>query len=477
MVVVRARLAETRARVSGEAGGFGRGGSREGGSAAEVHTGDVEGRLAELGTLLLDGGVSVTDTRRSLERVRDAQLPSQPLHFFVFPGTVMISRGETSGPIHGGGPALGGLTTRQASRGLRLVRELERKQLGLDASTARIRSILQHRAAHPDLAWTLGSALIAVGLAVLFHCPWWAVVLSALTGIVVGFVSAVMGRITQAAGIVPFAATFLSTVLVGLSASWLGLGPVPLFAVCAPIAILVPGAMITNALLELTSDDIVTGSARLVSGLVVLGFMTAGIIAGSALTGLRLDPGSAALIGDTPATLAAGGAGWAALPPPWFAWAGVVALACGIGSAFGAGQRLTVVSIAAMVVAYGLLTLLTPRLGSIVATGLTAAILFLVSRLLERAPATVPSAVSFQPAFLLLVPGTVGLVALTTLDPSALSTTPLTFVSLCIGTKAGAVLADADWRRLLPRDRVGSGSNGIRVRRVTEDGRLEHGRA
>ena len=40
-----------------------------------------------------------------------------------------------------------------------------------------------------------------------------------------------------------------------------------MFAVCAPIAIIVPGALITNALLELTARDIITGSARLLYGL------------------------------------------------------------------------------------------------------------------------------------------------------------------------------------------------------------------
>ena len=63
-----------------------------------------------------------------------------------------------------------------------------------------------------------------------------------------------------------------------------------------------------------------------------------------------------------------------------------------------------------------LLTALGPFTGSIFATGATAMVLFIASRLLERMPSGIPSAVSFQPAFLLLVPGTIGPVSYTHLD-------------------------------------------------------------
>ncbi|GGR27306.1 hypothetical protein ACFOE1_06395 [Agromyces mediolanus] len=45
-------------------------------------------------------------------------------------------------------------------------------------------------------------------------------------------------------------------------------------------------------------------------------------------------------------------------------------------------------------------------------------------------------------AFLLLVPGTVGLVSLTTFDPAAVVAALLTFVSLCTGTKIGDAVSE-----------------------------------
>ncbi len=198
----------------------------------------------------------------------------------------------------------------------------------------------------------------------------------------------------------------------------------------------VPGALITNALLELTAADIVTGSSRLMQGIIMLGFMAAGIAAGSALTGLHVDPSSAALVGEV-AGVGTDRGGWEAVPPYWVSWVAVVILAVGLGLVFQSGWRLTLVSVIVMTSAYGLLTGITPLGGSVVATGATAALLFIATRVLERIVPAIPANVSFFPAFLLLVPGTVGLVAVATFDPVALATPLATFVSLCVGTKIG----------------------------------------
>jgi hypothetical protein len=82
-------------------------------------------------------------------------------------------------------------------------------------------------------------------------------------------------------------------------------------------------------------------------------------------------------------------------------------------------------------------------------------VLFIAARLLERMSLGVPASVMFRPAFLLLVPGTVGLVALASLGSSSAEAAVLTFISLCIGVKAGSVVVDTDWagafRRRMPR--------------------------
>ena len=120
----------------------------------------------------------------------------------------------------------------------------------------------------------------------------------------------------------------------------------------------------------------------------------------------------------------------------------MIVLAVGIGLAFGSGFRLTLVCVVVMAGTYAVLALFSPWVGSIVAMGVTGAVLFVAARVLERLTIAIPATVSFQPAFLLLVPGTIGLVSLASFDAQALVSAPMMFLSLCIGTKVGALLAD-----------------------------------
>ncbi|WP_353113992.1 threonine/serine exporter family protein [Microbacterium sp.] len=400
--------------------------------------------LADLGALLLDAGLPVTDVRTALVSAGASETGDAP-DVAVLPSHVLVGRAD--GPPAWATSSAEALTTRQSARALLLLRGTDRRPSSSGDLAAAIRAIRETVPAHPLLGWTAGSALVAVGLAILFRCPWWAVATAAVGGALVGLLTRLMGRSDEASAIIPFVAAFASTLFVGSAAAVLAAGPVPLFAVCAPIAILVPGALITNALLELTAADIVTGSARLTYGLVVLGFMCAGILAGGVMTGLSVDPASAALIDQT-AALTSPSTGWNALPALWTSWIGVPLLAVGVGLAFGAGVALTAVGVLVMSGAFALLSALTPVCGALVATGATAAVLFVAARLIERLGVGIPAAVTFQPAFLLLVPGSVGLVALSATDPGSLATALFTFAALCIGTKVGAVVADSRPRRL-----------------------------
>lgn len=402
---------------------------------------DADVVLGELGVLLLECGTSVTDVRGTLEQVSRRAASGASTEFAILPEMVMVSRpgaASATTTVIGKGEAL---TFRQSARASRLVREVERGEVQLSDVPPRIAAIRATPRRHPALQNLIGCGLLSLSLAMLFRCPWWAILLALLIGALVGALTMLMMRVRAAVAVAPFVSAFISTILVGWVASTLDLGPVPLFAVCAPIAILVPGALITNALLELTSTDIVTGASRLMYGLIMLAFMAAGVYSGAAITGLRIDSASAALVGEA-VQLSTGHAGWEALPPLWMSWVAVVVLAVGIGLAFGSGFRLTVVCVVVMTGTYAVLAAFSPQVGSVVATGVAAAVLFVAARVLERVTLAVPATVSFQPAFLLLVPGTIGLVSLASFDAQALVSAPMMFLSLCIGTKVGALLAD-----------------------------------
>ncbi len=399
---------------------------------------DADLVLGRVGALLLDAGMSVTDVRDAVDDVRRAT--ASDVRVGVLPQLMIVTRRSTGAAtmVPAGDSEL---SFRQAGRAGRLVRELRDRAIPLSAANARIEEIRAAAAGYPVARWALGGVLSAGGLAVLFRCPWWAILLSLAIGGLVGLLLALLQQVRGAAALAPFVASLLSTSLLGLAATRLDLGPVPLLAICAPIAVLVPGAVITNGLLELTATDILTGSARLVYGLVVLAFMAAGIAAGAALTGLHLDVDSAALVGQVP-SLVTDATGWGALPPLWVSWVGIVVLGIGVGFIFASGPALTVVTVVAMALTYSLLISLTPWLGGSVATGATSCVVLLLARILEKRTVAVPTMVSFLPAFLLLVPGSVALVALAAADVGALTSAMATFASLCIGTKLGSVLGD-----------------------------------
>lgn len=399
---------------------------------------DADLVLGRVGALLLDAGMSVTDVRDAVDDVRRAT--ASDVRVGVLPQLMIVTRRSTGAAtmVPAGDSEL---SFRQAGRAGRLVRELRDRAIPLAAANARIEEIRAAAAGHPVARSLFGGVLSGGGLAVLFRCPWWAILLSLAIGGLVGLLLALLQQVRGAAALAPFVASLLSTSLLGLAATRLDLGPVPLLAICAPIAVLVPGAVITNGLLELTATDILTGSARLVYGLVVLAFMAAGIAAGAALTGLHLDVDSAALVGQVP-SLVTDATGWGALPPLWVSWVGIVVLGIGVGFIFASGPALTVVTVVAMALTYSLLISLTPWLGGSVATGATSCVVLLLARILEKRTVAVPTMVSFLPAFLLLVPGSVALVALAAADVGALTSAMATFASLCIGTKLGSVLGD-----------------------------------
>jgi uncharacterized membrane protein YjjP (DUF1212 family) len=418
----------------------------------ETHVEVVDGEtvpsamlLATLGALLLDAGTSVTDVRSAVEKARDAAGIGSGLIVGVLPALVIVSEAATGAAtiVNAEGVEL---SFRQAAHASRLVLGLERGSIALAEIPARVRAIRAHTRPPAALPWVLGNALTSAGLAVVFRCPWWAVLVALGVGALVGVLGLALRRFREAQAVVPFLAAFMSTAIVGLVAGAAGFAHVPLYAVCAPVAVFVPGALITNALLELTAADIVTGASRLVQGVITLAFMAAGIAAGSALTGLRVDPTSAALVGQV-AGVGTDRGGLEAVPPYFLSWVAVVVLAVGLALVFEAGRWLMLASVVVMLGTYAVVAGTTPVWGGVVATGAAAAVLFVATRVVERIVPMMPATVSFRPAFLLLVPGTVGLVAVSTFDVQAIAIPVATFGSLCIGTKLGGLLPGMFARR------------------------------
>ena len=236
----------------------------------------------------------------------------------------------------------------------------------------------------------------------------------------------------------PFLAGFAVAVLAFLAAGqgWLD---APLLTLVAPIAVLLPGALIVTGLTELAAGAMVAGSSRLAFGLVQLLLFVLGVGAALALVG-----GPEGLLDTT-----------SPVSPGW--WAPLVGLAV-VTVAIALLESVPVRqlpwlagAILATFTAQALtLTVTDERWAGAFVGGAVAA---LASTLLEYVRPELPRMVAFLPSFWLLVPGSLGLISMAQFEVGpgeaaiAVADVVVVVAAIALGVIVGAALA-APLRRL-----------------------------
>jgi len=391
--------------------------------------------IGRLGVALLDAGYAVTDVSRIAKAV--ARSNSAEFTVGALPTGVFVDDGDRTRVLASTGTSF---TFEQVGIVGKLAAEAERGMPWRELQDGLDRLYTMHPR-YPFWLSLFGSGLISGGIAVVLGNPWWAVGLDFLLGVLVGAVLTVAGRYPRIAAILPFFLALLIALLVGLTAVVFGIAEIPFFAIAAPLVILIPGAAVTNALIEVSAGDVVSGGGRLVAGLTIWVLLAAGSVAGVSILGGRLEE-TAVMMGD--------GSGLAAeFVDPIFGWPAVALLAIGVGLFLSATIPVTLVITAVLVLAYAGSVFLTPVLGAGFAAGLTAAVLLAGLRLVERGWPSLPAIVTFRPVFWLLVPGSLGLIAVSGLASNSagsedlLFTTASTVLGLVIGVQVGAVVSEA----------------------------------
>jgi uncharacterized membrane protein YjjP (DUF1212 family) len=275
-----------------------------------------------------------------------------------------------------------------------------------------------------------GHTILTVGLALVLMPDPRNLAAAAVLGFLVGALKVFnRGRPVLDAPLSVVSAALVS-VLVFLALKY-GLPVDPQYALVPPLVTFLPGAMLTFGMVELAYGDMVSGSSRLITGLVQLVLLTFGLIAGAALVGYRPED-----------LVEAAGVPTAVL---WAPWAGVVVFGLGVYLHFSAprgslGWMLLVllVAFAAQQLAAGLLGHeVSGFFGMLVATPL--------GYLIQKGFNGPPSMVTFLPGFWLFVPGALGLSSVKRLlsDPSnrdGLVGVAFALASIALGTLVGASL-------------------------------------
>ena len=226
-------------------------------------------------------------------------------------------------------------------------------------------------------------------------------VASVLTAIVAAFVVTALDLLADRSHLLrtllPVAAAFGAGCVVFLAAE-LGLLEGPLRTALAPIAVLLPGALIVTGMSELAQGAMVAGTARLAYGTVQLLLITFGVFLAARVIGLDPDTLSNVRLDDLgPAALVAGvglvGVGvffHLSAPPGVLRWMLLGLLATAVVQAL--GQHVGGAALGGFV-------------GAVTAA--------LVAAFVHRLPHGPPSLSVFLPSFWLLVPGSLGVVTAT----------------------------------------------------------------
>ncbi|MGO0577005.1 threonine/serine exporter family protein [Ornithinimicrobium panacihumi] len=232
--------------------------------------------------------------------------------------------------------------------------------------------------------------------------------------------------------ITPFLAAFTIAVAAFLAADsgWLS---APLWSLVAPIAVLLPGALIVTGLTELAAGAMVAGSSRLAFGLTQLLLFVMGAGAALAVAG-----GGDALLETTRPV----GLGW------WAPLVGVAIISTAIALMESVPVRqapwLLVTVLATFAAQTATYTVTEGRWAGAFVGAVVAA---LVATLVEYLRPELPRMIAFLPSFWLLVPGSLGLISLTQLELGpgaaalAIADVVVVVTAIALGVLVGSALA------------------------------------
>ena len=267
--------------------------------------------------------------------------------------------------------------------------------------------------------------LLSAALSVLLDASGLGVLLAGILGLAVGTVLLFTARLGPSSQALVVVAVSLGVSLIVLLVARV-LDPGVLFALVAPLVILLPGGLLTIGVIELATGQIMSGAARVAAGAMRLLLLATGIVGASALVGIpAFEPAEHNPLGPI---------------APWIAVAlfglGITVYECARPRAIG---WIVIV----LYVAYGAQVLGDVLFDGVLSALVGAAAMTPVAVVIARQRNGPPALVSFLPAFWLLVPGALGLIGVASViygDPggaSTIITTIATMMAIALGVLLG----------------------------------------
>lgn len=365
-----------------------------GGPAA---AGDVQtlNLLFGLGQALLDADTAVPQVENTLETVAE-RFGITGLGAVILPNSLVLS-------IHHGEDvrtAAGTTGTQQLRLDqvddlTRLSRGLIRGQMSVAEAQAELSRIRTSEPPFAPKTMVSGHVLAAASIVMILGGTWREVILGGLLGGVVGTLLVATRRVNNIA-YAPFqpliAASVASIIVFAMTRVMDGLIVFPLLV--APIVTLLPGGRLSMGVLELVTGHIVTGTSRVMSGVMQLVLLAIGLSAGSQL------------IGAGEGVRESTASGLLAAIAPWFA---VALFGVGVSWVYGAIRSSLRWILMVLYVAYAGQVIGALFFGPALSGFFGALAMTPIAILVARQPDGPSPLVTFMPAFWLLVPGALGL--------------------------------------------------------------------
>ncbi|GAA3202584.1 hypothetical protein GCM10017690_06720 [Microbacterium terregens] len=381
-----------------------------------------------VGSAMIQAGYSVDTIQNVLGDIaRVNGLPQSEA--LVFPNALLVSaRGEGQQQTGAVASGDGQLLLSQVDEVQRTVDAARTGVLDARSTVERIGRIHQMRPTYPRVARIVAYAFLSGALSVLLGASWTGVSLSAALGLLAGAALLVSERLPRRYGaLITVAIAFgvaLAVFLLLRSGSEGGILP----ALFAPLVVLLPGALLTTAVLELCTGHMISGAGRLAAGVMQLLLLGAGIVTAAAVVGVP----------DFEFTSQPTALG------PIAPWIAVAVFGVAICVHRSAPRRTMPWILLVLAVGYAAQVLGGVLLGGVLSAFVGGLVVTPVAALVARQPSGPAALVSFTPAFWLLVPGALGLVGVADVlggdaaGSSSLIATLSTMVAVALGVLAGS---------------------------------------
>lgn len=374
-----------------------------------------------------------------LLRVTAAAYGMRKTRVVAFPTAVFISLHDSNGErvtLAESPPQM--LRLDQMAAVYALGEEAQRGAVDPRQGLKRLAAIRRQKVRFGPVGHVAGHVILTLGLTLVLMPTPANLAAASVLGLIVGLLKLLGPDRTLLAVPVPViaAATVSSLVFLAIRN---GIAVDPIHALIPPLVTFLPGGMLTLGMLELAYGDMVSGASRLIAGFVQLVLLAFGLAIGAIITGY------------VPADLVYSTGSYT--PALWAPWIGVLAFGLGVYFHFSAPRDSLQWMMLVLLLAFGAQRLasvffsseLSGFFGMLVATPLGYLIQYRF-----RGP---PAAVTFFPAFWLLVPGALGLLSVTHMLSNraagidGMVTVLYVITSIALGTLVGASI----YRRLAER--------------------------